>query len=171
MITYEKLDVELQVVVPVVNFSSTDILHRTYELDFSGDARYAVLALRSTFVETLVKLPSKFGSERMSRLLQAVNAEKIAKNVYSIDNTKLSVYAMIEVLSSTSVRVSAKTASHLKLILCTLEYEVSIPVTSAEEESCIEAAKALIEELETYLGDPDLARMQRARIKSDLLIP
>lgn len=60
----------------------------------------------------------------------------------------------------------------LMLILRTIEEVSSIPVTRLDESNRVkEAAEALIEELEMYLGDTNLAKIQRARIKSDLLIP
>lgn len=171
-IGYENLDMELQVVIPVVSFTPGDILRRTYELNYSGDTRsLAFLALRSTFVETVVDIPTKFESKKVGYLLQELNAQKIMENVYGIENNDSFVYVMIEILSVTKIRISAKTTSHLKLILRILQDEASIPITRNEDENSVEAAKALIEELETYLSHSDVARIHRARIKTDLLIP
>lgn len=172
-IAYENIDNELQVALPVVRFTSYDVLRRTHELNLSRDTRYAILALRSTFLETVLELPVTFDTERMAHLLRILSVKRIAKNVYGVDgNTESSLYGMVEVLSLAKIRVSAKTSSYLKLILRTLHDEIpTCTSTKYQEEYCVEAAKALIEELETYLGDPDFARIQRARIKSDLLVP
>ncbi|KAL2720918.1 uncharacterized protein V1478_009964 [Vespula squamosa] len=169
-ISYENLDMELQIAVPVVTFTSRDILRGVYKLNDSQHPKYAVLALKSIFVETILELPYQFDSENFIDLLRCLDAKKFVKNVYCIDNTEY--YAMIETLSANKIKISAKTMSRLKLILRIIQDESSIPITKLEESSCVEeAVEALIEELETYLGDPNPARIQRARIKSDLLIP
>ncbi|XP_043666476.1 uncharacterized protein LOC122628332 [Vespula pensylvanica] len=169
-ISYENLDMELQIAVPVVTFTSRDILRGTYKLNYSQQPKYAVLALKSVFVETILELPYQFDSENFVDLLRCLDAKKIVKNAYCVENTEY--HAVIETLSANKIKISAKTMSRLKLILRIIQDESSIPITKLEEFSCVEeAAEALIEELETYLGDPNLARIQRARIKSDLLIP
>ncbi|KAF7403103.1 hypothetical protein HZH66_005370 [Vespula vulgaris] len=169
-ISYENLDMELQIAVPVVTFTSRDILRGTYKLNYSQQPKYAVLALKSVFVETILELPYQFDSENFVDLLRCLDAKKIVKNAYCVESAEY--YAVIETLSANEIKISAKTMSRLKLILRIIQDESSIPITKLEEFSCVEeAAEALIEELETYLGDPNLARIQRARIKSDLLIP
>ncbi|KAI4473235.1 hypothetical protein M0802_016237 [Mischocyttarus mexicanus] len=126
-ISYENLDTELQISMPIITFHSRDILSGTYDINLSQEPMYRVLALKSIFLESTIDLPFELNSDR--------------------------------------------TMSHLKLILSIVQGETSIPVTRLEEYRCVEAAEALIEELETYLGDLNFSRIQRARIKSDLLIP
>ncbi|XP_035734680.1 uncharacterized protein LOC118447188 [Vespa mandarinia] len=169
-ISYENLDTELQIAIPVVTFTSHDILRGTYKLNYSEHPKYTVLALKSIFVETILELPYQFDSENFINLLRCLDAKKILKNVYCIENTEC--YAIIETLSANKITILAKTMSRLKLILRMIQEESSIPITRLEESGYVEeAAEALIEELEMYLGDLNLARIQRARIKSDLLIP
>lgn len=168
-ISYENLDTELQLAMPIITFYSRDILRGMYDTNLSQEPMYSVLALKSIFLEVTIDLPFELDSDRFVRLLQCLDAKKILTNIYTIE--RIECYAMIETLSNNKINIMARTMSHLKLILNIIQEEASIPITRLEEYRCAEAAEALIEELETYLGDLNFSRMQRARIKSDLLIP
>ncbi|XP_015172816.1 PREDICTED: uncharacterized protein LOC107064548 [Polistes dominula] len=165
-ISYENLDTELQIAIPVITFYSRDILRGKYD---TYSSPYAVLAFKSISLETILDLPFELDSDRFVRILQCLDAKSAGNNIYVIE--KIECHAMIETLSSNKISIMARTMSHLKLILSIIQEEASIPITRLEEDRCVEAAEALIEELETYLGDLNFSRMQRARIKSDLLIP
>ncbi|KAI4479052.1 hypothetical protein M0802_014465 [Mischocyttarus mexicanus] len=168
-ISYENLDTELQISMPIITFHSRDILSGTYDINLSQEPMYRVLALKSIFLESTIDLPFELNSDRFLNILKYLDAKKIFTNIYIIE--RIECYAMIETLSTNKIIIMARTMSHLKLILSIVQGETSIPVTRLEEYRCVEAAEALIEELETYLGDLNFSRIQRARIKSDLLIP
>lgn len=177
IISYRVDGREYQTPVPNVCLSVAEAVNNSFGLEFSKSPRESILALKTISVAKTVGIDIEINPERGAMLLQCLQTlsfQEICADIYVVEEAGSLMYCLIEILpiidGEARLQISCRSEAQMDIILRILEDEFP-NMTVKEENDCVLAATALIQELESYLYDASGPERQRMKIKSDLLIP
>ncbi|XP_001602812.2 uncharacterized protein LOC100118950 [Nasonia vitripennis] len=147
------------------------------DLEDENRAQASVLALKAISVDRVVLLPMQVNAgtrKRLTKFLDAYSFTEVCK-VCVTRNVGALQYCLLEVLpiedADIRVLLSARSEAQLSAIV-QLMHEYLPELLDVEKQQAVdEAADALQRELQLYLTCNSTAELQRAKIRSDLLIP
>ncbi|XP_014218306.1 uncharacterized protein LOC106646704 [Copidosoma floridanum] len=167
---------------PVPNVELT--VHQTVDgtcavdLEDPDEAQFSILALKAISVDRVILLPwhqdSSIG-KRLMKFLGKYAFKEICK-VCVVRNTGSLQYCVLEVLPADEdgdvrVLLSARSEAQLSVVVQLLRMDFPEMIDVEKQQAMDEAAEVLRNELKLYLSCTDAVKLQRARIKTDLLIP
>ncbi|XP_032685813.1 uncharacterized protein LOC116850987 isoform X2 [Odontomachus brunneus] len=186
-ISYEIDEIQFQTLVPLVRLSVTEIIDCSWTKFMDENKQRAILALKSTSSTeriVTVQLSSSrsnecdehdFGKKRLFRFLAKKTFEKIYGDVFSVKAHGPLTYCLLEILSinfdKASLRIFFRSSNQLHIILHLLQDEFSNMMVEEKIDNCVEAAMALMRELELIRNKKSILEIQDAKLITDLLIP
>ncbi|KAG7197563.1 hypothetical protein KM043_001319 [Ampulex compressa] len=177
-ITYEIGERNYQTPVESVMLSAEETIDGPYALKFSMDIEQSVLAIKSVSFERTVIVELQSDPGRGARILEFLNEtsfQEVCPRVYVVMAPGSLMYSLIEALPTddgeASLRISTRSIVQMNILLRLLRDEFPDIAVKEEDGNCVAAAMALIEELELHLSGANAAKIQRAKMYTDLHIP
>ncbi|XP_070155717.1 uncharacterized protein [Polyergus mexicanus] len=194
-ISYEIGETQFQIPVPPVQLTIDEVIDCSCMNILNKNERSAILALKSTSsTEKIVNVRfSKDNQEdkddscdscdsyepRKKQLFHFLTAKtfvKISDDVYLMKEHSPLMYCLIELewlsnVDEVNVRIFARSINQLNIILHFLRAVFPNMTVMEEVDDCIEAAMALIRELEMIRDKKSALEIQEAKVITDLLIP
>lgn len=176
-ISYRADGRDYQTPVPNVRLSAVETAEDSCGLDFWKSPRESMLALRSICLVKTVGIDIETDTARGTKILECLQElcfQEICSDVYVVEAAGSLMYCLIEVLplidEEAQLRISCRSDAQMNVMLRILKDKFPDMIVK-EENNCVLAARTLMEELKLYLYDTSGPEKQRARIKTDLLIP
>ncbi|XP_011871300.1 PREDICTED: uncharacterized protein LOC105563907 [Vollenhovia emeryi] len=183
LISYEINETQFQVPVPPIHLSIGETIDRSCIKFLDENDNGAILALKSTSaIERIVNVQftsrqddqTGFGNQ-LFRFFTAKIFIKIRDNVFWVKEHGSLMYCLVEIQSidadKATIRIFARSVNQFNIILHLLQDEFSVVSVAEETDDCVEAAMALIRELEMIRENKSSHEIQEARMITDLLIP
>ncbi|KMQ91930.1 hypothetical protein RF55_8147 [Lasius niger] len=195
-ISYEIGETQFQIPVPPVQLTIDEISDCSCMKFLNQNELSAILALKSTSsAEKIVNVRFskdnqdnsddqddscddlyESGKKQLFHFLTAKTFVKIYNDVFLVKEHGSLMYCLIELDWSSNtevnVRIFARSVNQLNIILHFLRTEFPQNMTVMEEvDDCVEAAMALIRELEMIRDKKSALEIQEAKVITDLLIP
>ncbi|XP_014474123.1 PREDICTED: uncharacterized protein LOC106744150 [Dinoponera quadriceps] len=186
-ILYEIDETRFQMPVPFIRLSVTEIIDCSWIKFLDKNEHGAILALKSTSsTERIVNI--QLSSDRINdqgehdskkkqlfRFLAKKTFEKIHKDIFSVKEHGSLTYCLIEILSidsdEASLRIFARSVNQLHIILRLLQDKFPNMTVVEKVDKFMEAAMALIRELNLTRDKKSALEIQEAKLITDLLIP
>lgn len=171
-------DKSFQTPLPNIQLLVKSTIDNSLSLNFDekGDAEISLLALKVISIDRAFVIPATGNplAPRIIQFLKKYEFEEIC-NVCILLNFGSLQHCVLEILPAEDgdlqVFISARSQAQLSAVIQLVKKEFPELLDLEEQQSIDEAAEALREELKCYLSSSDPANIQRARVKSDLLIP
>ncbi|KYN33189.1 hypothetical protein ALC56_12522 [Trachymyrmex septentrionalis] len=185
IISYEIDETQFQIPLPTTELSIDETINNSCIRLLNEDERSAILALKSTStIEKIFNIQtddrdnqddrSGFGN-KFFRFLTVRTFTKIWNNVFLVKEHGCLMYCLVEIQSidvnKANIKIFARSVNQLNIILHLLQDEFPDVSVAEETDDCVEAAKALIHELEMIRDQKSILEIQEAKVITDLLIP
>ncbi|EGI69086.1 hypothetical protein G5I_02258 [Acromyrmex echinatior] len=185
IISYEIDETQFQIPLPTIELSIDETINSSCIRFLNENGRNAILALKSTStIEKIFNIRTDdrdnqddrngFGN-KFFRFLTARTFTKVWDNVFLVKEHGCLMYCLIEIQSidvnKANIRIFARSVNQLNIILHLLQNEFPDVSVAEETDDCVEAAKALIHELEMIRDQKSILEIQEAKVITDLLIP
>lgn len=184
IISYEIAETQFQIPVPPIQLGIVDTLDSSCIKFLDKNECGAILALKTTSTaEKVVNVrfsrddrdDANEPGDKFFRFLTARLFAKIRDNVFLMKEHGSLMYCLLEIRSidadEASIRTFARSVSQLNIILHLLQDEFPSVSVAEETDDCVEAATALIRELEMIRDKKGTRVIQEAKVITDLLIP
>ncbi|XP_058795954.1 uncharacterized protein LOC131666902 [Phymastichus coffea] len=166
-----------QTPVPSVKLEPIAVVDGSCAVDFD-QFKFSILTLKALSVDKVVVLPMNPNSntgKRLMKFLETYAFQEIDKVCVVRDIGSLQ-YCILEVLQTTDdgdlkIFLSARSAGQLSTMVQLMREDFPELIDLEKQQMLDDAAEVLCEELQLYLTCDDEAKLQRARVKTDLLIP
>ncbi|KAJ8686643.1 hypothetical protein QAD02_022437 [Eretmocerus hayati] len=173
-------DKVFQTSVPAFTLSVEQTVDGSCAIDFADrdSIHFSILALKTVSVDRVVLLPvqaEQGTGQRLLDFLEKYGFQEVCK-ICVVKEPGTLQYCLLEILpplnDETDVRilVSARSESQLSIAVQLLRDNFPELLDVEKQQAIDEAAEALSQELKLYLESSHLPTIQRARIKTDLLI-
>ncbi|KAL6262680.1 hypothetical protein P5V15_005473 [Pogonomyrmex californicus] len=187
IISYKIDETQYQIPVTPIRLSIAETINSSCMKFLNENEHGAILALKGTsIVEKIVNIQfskneqdnrdeNRASNKKLFHFLTTRTFAKIYGNVFLIKEHGSLMYCLIEVLlidvNEANIRIFARSVNQLNIILHLLQDEFSNVTVVEETNECIEAAMALIHELEMIRDKKSIREIQEAKVITDLLIP
>lgn len=177
IISYEIDEKQYQTPVPIICLLVKETIDNSCGVKFSTDVDHSILALKSTSIEKIVGIQIEAhpdGGERLIEFLKEKSFIEICADVYVAKATGCLMFCLIEILpiieEEARLRIFSRSTSQTNIILRLLRDQFPDMIVQ-DDDDCVPATLAFIEELKLYLQGGNTSEQQLAQIKTDLLIP
>ncbi|XP_072760056.1 uncharacterized protein [Anoplolepis gracilipes] len=187
-ISYEIGETQFQIPVPPVQLTIDEVIDCSWINFLNKNKHSAILALKSTSsTEKIVNISLsknnqdhevsyKSGKKQLFHFLNAKTFVKIYDDVFLVKENGSLMFCLVELewlsnVDEVNVRIFARSVNQLNIILHFLRAVFSNMTVMEEVDDCVEAAKALIHELEMIRDKKSIFEIQEAKVITDLLIP
>ncbi|XP_031832002.2 uncharacterized protein LOC116426742 isoform X2 [Nomia melanderi] len=176
VVSYEVDGRQYQTPVSTVRLLVADTVDNDSAIRFSSHVEQCILAVKSMSIEKTVGIQIGNYPERGERLLEFLyerSFKEICADVYAVTATGSLMFCLIEILpiieGNARLRIFSKSDGEINILLRLLRDQFP-DMTIQDNDNCIQAAMALLEELKLYIRNGSAFEHQMARIKTDLLI-
>ncbi|XP_050449142.1 uncharacterized protein LOC126850316 isoform X2 [Cataglyphis hispanica] len=191
-ISYEIGETQFQIPIPAVQLTIDEVIDCSCMKILNENERNAILALKSTSsTEKIVHVRLSKDNQndeddscalyeprkkQLFHFLTTKNFVKISDDVFLVKEHGPLMYCLIELewlgkVDEVNVRIFARSVNQLNIILHFLRAVFPSMTVMEEVDDCIEAAMALIRELEMIRDKKSILDIQEAKVITDLLIP
>ncbi|EZA52676.1 hypothetical protein DMN91_001578 [Ooceraea biroi] len=183
-ISYKIDETQLQMPVPSIQLTTAETIDISCIKLLDENQHSAILALKSTSntertVNVLFSREDEDGSrsekEQLFHFLATKSFSKVYSDVFLVKEHGSLMYCLVEVQSigdnHASLRIFTRSVNQLNIVLHLLRDEFPNVSVVEEVDSCVEAAMALIRELEMVRDKKSALEIQEAKVITDLLIP
>ncbi|XP_078040194.1 SET domain containing 8 isoform X4 [Augochlora pura] len=175
-VLYEVDEKQYQTSVPCVRFSIEEMIENSCGIKFTNNAEQYILTVKSMSIEKVVdiEIEQRLGhEEQLLTCLAYLSFKEICSRVYSVETSGCLMFCLIEILSLNEgrarLRIFSKSSCQMNIILRVLRDQFP-HMTVQDNDNCVHAAMALLEELKLYVRNGSTLEQQMARVKTDLLI-
>ncbi|KYM97725.1 hypothetical protein ALC62_11585 [Cyphomyrmex costatus] len=186
IISYEMEETQFQIPLPTTELSVVETVNNSCIKFLNENEHSTILALKS--VSTIDKIfniqfsrddrdnrddRNRFNN-KLFRFFTARTFTKVWDNVFLVKEHSSLMYCLVEVqlvdVDKANIRIFARSVNQLNIILHLLQNEFPVVSDMEEMDDCVEAAKALIRELEMIRDKKSSLEIQEAKVITDLLI-
>lgn len=163
-----------QTPLPEMILTVENTVNGSLSINFDGnDAENSLLALKVISIDRVFIIPGA-DEKSLRKFLKTYEYDDICnvcilRKLGSLQNCILEIYP--PQFDDLQVLISARSEAQLTAVVQLLKKEYPEVFDPEKQQMIDEAAEALEEELKCYLNLSDKAAIQRAKVKSDLLIP
>ncbi|XP_033329472.2 uncharacterized protein LOC117222084 isoform X1 [Megalopta genalis] len=175
-VSYEVDEKQYQTPVPCIRLCFEEMIDNSSGIKFTNNPEQNILAIKSMSMEKTVDIqieehPGR--EEHFLTYLAYLSFKEICSRVYAAETTGSLMFCLIEILSliegQARLRIFSKSSCQMNIILRVLRDQFP-HMTVQDNDNCVHAAMALLEELKLYVRNGSTFEQQMARVKTDLLI-
>ncbi|XP_020300100.1 uncharacterized protein LOC109863865 [Pseudomyrmex gracilis] len=186
MIAYKIDEMSYQLPVPSMRLTIAETFANSCMTFLNGNERVVLLALKSTCnTEKIITLRLKdnekkydahYRREALCYFLTSRTFEQLYSDVFLVQKHNSLMYCLVEVqsidASETRIKICVRSINQLNIILHCLrdQFPKDDVIVEDEVDDCVEAAMALIHELEVIRDKKSVFEIQEAKVITDLLI-